>query len=323
MHYPSVASRRRRVVVQALCKGLAGTLIAFVLAESLLHVIYAVRNSMVSYAPAIYGFDYGPAPPWFDGLRILEADPVLIWKNRRRLTRHYIDLYRPVRRDEDRAALLQRFWPTLPEQWKANPVYETLLNSDGFRDREFVRPKPPSTIRVVCLGDSWTFGASVGQDRTYPRRLEARLRRAFPGVAFEVLNLGVVGYSSFQGLAVFEQFGLALEPDLVVVSYLNNDITIVGWRDKDLSVKPSADRHEVPAGVRRSLMERVEQRLTGWREHVESYKLLRYWAALATARPRALGEQLVGADPRGAASVRTGHDHAAESRVSLEGGSGG
>jgi hypothetical protein len=241
---------------------------------------------MVEYAPAVYGYDYGPMPPWFDAARILEADPVLIWKSRPGVQRTYLDVFSPAWRDEDRIALLRRFRPGLPPAWRSNRIYDMSLNSDGFRDIEFPRTKSPSTFRILCLGDSWTFGASVGQDQTYPRRLQARLRREFPTGNFEVLNLGVLGYSSLQGLQLLKQRGLGLEPDFIVIGFATNDMAVVGWRDKDLvdAATSHPDRKAVPAAVRRRLLENVEQRLGGWVEHVESYKLLRYLALVVTSQ---------------------------------------
>ena len=117
-----------------------------------------------------------------------------------------------------------------------SPVWEIALNTDGFREREFpLTPKPAGTFRVVCLGDSWTFGANVGDAETYPRQLEARLRERFPEREVEVLNLGVLGYSSFQGLRVMERHGVGLEPDLVVIGYGMNDASVAGYRDRDVT----------------------------------------------------------------------------------------
>jgi lysophospholipase L1-like esterase len=47
----------------------------------------------------------------------------------------------------------------------------------------------------------------------------------------EVLNLGVPGYSTFQGRVLLERVALPLEPDLVVWSYLANDGQKTGEND--------------------------------------------------------------------------------------------
>ncbi|MFO0983172.1 MAG: hypothetical protein U1E76_15815 [Planctomycetota bacterium] len=64
-------------------------------------------------------------------------------------------------------------------------------NTQGFRDREFT-PKRPGSVRILAVGDSFTFGDSiVDVADTWPRVLEQRLRSA--GRDVEVLNLGWSG----------------------------------------------------------------------------------------------------------------------------------
>src|SRR4029434_4639995 len=71
-------------VFKEIAKGLLVTVVGFVILEALLRIAYFSRNWMVTEIPVTYVFgdDHGPVPPWLDGLRILEPDKVLIWKNR-------------------------------------------------------------------------------------------------------------------------------------------------------------------------------------------------------------------------------------------------
>src|SRR5687767_6066557 len=96
-------------VAKALAKGLTTTVIFFLLAEIGLRGAYLVRNSMVEYVPLPYalGDNYGPIPPWLDALLILESDPTLIWKNEPDVRRTYLDVFSPVRTEQDRIALLR------------------------------------------------------------------------------------------------------------------------------------------------------------------------------------------------------------------------
>jgi hypothetical protein len=102
------------------------------------------------------------------------------------------------------------------------------LNRLGMRDREFVTPKPPDTLRIVVLGDSMTFGQGAPQDRVWPRVLEAELARQLPpGAAHvEVLNLAVPGYNTIQELAMLRETGLALHPDVILVGFFYNDVDL-------------------------------------------------------------------------------------------------
>jgi lysophospholipase L1-like esterase len=106
-------------------------------------------------------------------------------------------------------------------------------SSQGYRTKPF-EPKPaPGTRRVVALGDSSTFGWGVGDSEAYPARLEQALNRREGGQArWEVLNLGVPGYSTFQGRVMLEREALPLAPDVVTWSYLANDGAMTGEADR-------------------------------------------------------------------------------------------
>lgn len=62
-------------------------------------------------------------------------------------------------------------------------------NSLGFRDREFPLDRPPGELRVLCVGDSFTFGLGVEGEDAWPQQLEARLLRRLGG-QIEVINGG-------------------------------------------------------------------------------------------------------------------------------------
>lgn len=108
------------------------------------------------------------------------------------------------------------------------------INSRGFRGADFDLPKPEGTYRIFALGGSTTFGyypATSADDQTYPAILQARLNDENPlsGIKrYEVVNAGVPGYSlrtSLQNLAARVLF---LQPDMVVVYHLTNDLARYG-----------------------------------------------------------------------------------------------
>jgi lysophospholipase L1-like esterase len=268
----------RKIALKEIAKGLAATVVALMILELLLRLVYFTRNSMADYVllPYAIGDEYGPIPPWLDGLRILERDDALIWKNRSNLQRRYIDIFRPVYTEQERTFLLRQFFPRLPESLKGTQVWEILLNSDGFRNEDFPKSKRPSVFRIVCLGDSWTFGWNVGQHQAYPQQLSTLLRREFLGANFEVFNLGVGGYSSYQGLELLKRKAIDLDPDLVVIGFAMNDARVAGFRDLDMS----------------SYKEPSTQRIARVLEKIETYKLLRYLALVLKYKPKLIAEQL-------------------------------
>src|SRR5829696_9860588 len=68
--------------------------------------------------------------------------------------------------------------------------YDFQINSRGFKDVEFSTKKPAGTIRIVGLGDSFTYGA-VPYAANYITLLKPPLRERFGNV--EVLNMGIPG----------------------------------------------------------------------------------------------------------------------------------
>jgi len=99
------------------------------------------------------------------------------------------------------------------------------INSRGYRTHEFVVPKPAGLVRVLCIGGSTTIAGRTN-DETWPALLEARLRSRYPGLALEVLNLGVSSVTTEYWLERLEGV-LEFEPDAIVQYQAANDIS---WR---------------------------------------------------------------------------------------------
>jgi lysophospholipase L1-like esterase len=265
-----------------LAKHAIAVIIVFGALELLLRLAYAVRTALTDTVPMPYHVagDYGPTPPWIELRRLFVDDDVLGWRGRPNVRHRYMDVFSPVDSEDDRRVLVRRFLPWVPRSLENNPVWEVVLNSEGFRDAEFPSTKDPSTLRILCLGDSWTFGANVGQDDSYPARLEKLLHERYPGRPFEVLNLGVLGYASYNGLKMMQTRARELEPDLVVLAFAMNEGKVIGYR-------APADAGTT-SGVRRAA-----GKTAAWiGEHSEIHRLLRYVALLITWEPWPLGDYL-------------------------------
>ena len=96
--------------------------------------------------------------------------------------------------------------------------YES-TNSHGQRDLERSLEKPPGTRRVIVMGDSIVEGAGIRGHETMTRQLE----RLFMDGTTEVLNFGVSGYCTLAEIELLEVKGLAFEPDVVIVVFVEND----------------------------------------------------------------------------------------------------
>lgn len=102
------------------------------------------------------------------------------------------------------------------------PATRVDINAKGYRTPLWREPKPEGLLRVLCLGDSVTFGWGVEEDEAWPARLEARLRAdGFPDS--EAVSLGVPGYDTLREAAQLEREAAALLPDAVVVQFSSND----------------------------------------------------------------------------------------------------
>jgi lysophospholipase L1-like esterase len=97
------------------------------------------------------------------------------------------------------------------------------VNEQGFRGPTVEKEKPEGVYRIVCLGDSQTYGNGVGEEDTWPAVLTRRLRMARPEAKIEVMNCGVGGYETEQEVAYLESRLLAYDPDLVILGFFMND----------------------------------------------------------------------------------------------------
>lgn len=98
-------------------------------------------------------------------------------------------------------------------------TYTYSTNELGFRS-------PPlypagSRFRILAIGDSTTFGQHLADNETWPAQLQQMLDPETKQV--EVINAGVIGASSFQGLAFLRTQGLDLKPNLVIATFGFND----------------------------------------------------------------------------------------------------
>lgn len=96
-------------------------------------------------------------------------------------------------------------------------------NSLGMRDDEPQPEGDDSLHRIAVLGDSFTFGLGVPDNRTYSNALENLLNTRIDGEKFEVLNFGVSGYSTRDEALVLKYKAMDWDLDLVVVGYYLND----------------------------------------------------------------------------------------------------
>jgi lysophospholipase L1-like esterase len=142
--------------------------------------------------------------------------------------------------------LFWRMRPNLKEVVWDFTVVST--NAQGLRHEGNVGRKSPGSFRIICLGDSVTFGYRVPlvfpdkpheyapDQLPYPLLLERQLRQANPGKLIEVIPLAVPAYTTYQGLNLLRRDIALLKPDVVTVCF--------GWND--VCLRPLPDRLSMP-----------------------------------------------------------------------------
>ncbi len=98
------------------------------------------------------------------------------------------------------------------------------INELGLRDRNLEK-KHDGELRILLLGDSLTFGWGVPIEATFGRKLESTLASKL-GRPVRTVNTGVGSYNTVQEYAVLRAYADVIEPDVVVLLYVINDIEL-------------------------------------------------------------------------------------------------
>jgi hypothetical protein len=172
---------------------------------------------------------------------------------------------------------------------QGNAVWHT-TNDQGFRTPEFQQAKAPDTVRLVFLGDSFTFGEGVYDEDVYPRQFQrlAEESHLFGDKKVEAINLGVGGYNTIQEWALLRDYARYLNPDMVVLGYTVNDAEPYLFsrnqgrfarRDREVEAfEDQASFDLAPAWVRISRLHRWIWMLI--KQHQVSEKTIRYYQKL-------------------------------------------
>jgi len=97
------------------------------------------------------------------------------------------------------------------------------INDRGLRGADFPADKPDGTLRILFVGDSFTFGEGVEDDRPFPSLLQQRFDSRPGDPSVHVINAGVSGYNTRDEVAYLESRWLAFDPDLVILVFYLND----------------------------------------------------------------------------------------------------
>jgi len=108
------------------------------------------------------------------------------------------------------------FWELLPNLDRTPEHMGDRTDGMGLRNARTAGAKDART-RVVCLGDSCTYGLGLRLEETWPSVLGHDEK-------LDVINAGLPGYSSYQGLRLWEDRLEDLDADVVIVQFVTNDL---------------------------------------------------------------------------------------------------
>ncbi len=189
--------------------------IIFLLFIALAGIVETTVRLTTSYIPAIKFYISGDTHADTEGGKeVFEGDALLGWKLKTRLDKVWWDF--------------------------------TTFSTNGQHvryDREIKR-KRADTFRIVCFGDSVTFGYRIPLTRRnnkkkydksafpFPKIMENSLLSLYKERDVEVIPFAVPGYTSYQGLAWFKDTIGWLKPDVVIVNYGYNDTNYIAQEYK-------------------------------------------------------------------------------------------
>lgn len=98
------------------------------------------------------------------------------------------------------------------------------LNNNGYRDIDHTYEKKSDIVRIVVLGDSYTFGSGIKNvNNTYLKGLEKLFNENSKDKTYEVLNFGKAGVDTEFEIKILKNDALLYKPDIIILGYVLND----------------------------------------------------------------------------------------------------
>jgi hypothetical protein len=101
------------------------------------------------------------------------------------------------------------------------------VNNAGFRGPQWTIAKPPDTLRIAVIGDSFTEAPQVAYEQTFCAVAERALGgcKGLGGKKIQVMNFGTDAYGTAQELVTLRRHVWQYSPDLVVLAFFSgNDL---------------------------------------------------------------------------------------------------
>ena len=124
------------------------------------------------------------------------------------------------------------YFALIPSARKTLEGFTYQINDYGLRDKKEEFFKDPQAYHILIIGCSMTFGVGVNYEDTYGSILEKRLNDHYrsEGKRFQVWNGGVPARSLEQIIGAFEQKGVLLNPDMLILGFFVDTFVRPSWR---------------------------------------------------------------------------------------------
>ncbi len=99
------------------------------------------------------------------------------------------------------------------------------LNRFGFREADFPVRRPEGETRILCLGDSITFGYGLTAESAWPKVLEKNLQDVSSERIF-CINAAGNAATTHQALALYDQHARGFGASTVVLGFCMNDVRL-------------------------------------------------------------------------------------------------
>jgi len=123
-------------------------------------------------------------------------------------------------------------------------------NRFGFRGPDIEEAKPDNIVRIVCMGQSESYGLYENPDMEWPAQLSSMLS----GSLFEVINASVVGMGLEKCYAYLDKYVFKFNPDVIILCINPYGYAAVYER--------SSERNPGPAGAGKNKIVRSSLKLS-------------------------------------------------------------
>ena len=111
----------------------------------------------------------------------------------------------------------------IPDMYGSGKYVRT--NARGFRnDDETEVRMPKGKLRIICSGNSFTYGLGVANNRTWCHRISELNNR------FETVNMGQPGYGVDQMFLRYVRDGIVLEHSIHIFAFIQHDLDRMAFR---------------------------------------------------------------------------------------------